>query len=132
LAIQHEINVVKANVVDFLSRETVVSKMIIAYNRRKLGLEYLRRTFAPLLQAVVERDELNLEVHPLLIYNAMVNDVETGEKSSLERDNISEDQIAQLPEVQKIVKERLAEIERLAQQVCVYLEFLNQPFIILL
>jgi Ras GTPase-activating-like protein IQGAP2/3 len=116
LAIQHEISVVK-HVGDFLSSDTVVPKMVITYNRRKQGLEYLKRTLAPLLSVVIERNDLNLELHPLQIYNAMINETEikTGEKSSLER-NVTEDQAAQNTEVQKIVKERLADLENLSQQ----------------
>jgi len=116
LAIQHEISVVK-NVSDFLSAETIVPKMVITYNRRKQGLEYLKKTLQPLLTAVVEKGELNLELHPLQIYNAMINDneIKTGEKSNLDR-NVTEDQAAQNSDVQRITRERLASLEDFCQQ----------------
>jgi len=115
LAIQHEISIVK-QVTDFLSSDTVVPKMVIAYNRRKQGLEYLKKTLAPLVQAVVDKNELNLELHPLQIYNAMINEkeIKTGEKSNLDR-NVTEEAAAQNPDVKKITDERLKELEDLCQ-----------------
>jgi len=67
LAIQHEINSVKS-LADFLSADTVVPKMVIAYNRRKQGLEYLKKTLAPLVSTVVDKSDLNLELHPLHLH----------------------------------------------------------------
>jgi len=115
LAVQHEISVVK-HLTDFLSSDTVVPKMVIAYNRRKQGLEYLKKTLAPLVQTVVDKNDLNLELHPLQIYNSMINEAEikTGEKSSLER-NVTEEVASQNPEVKKITDERLKELEGLCQ-----------------
>lgn len=116
LAIQHEINSVKS-LADFLSAETVVPKMVIAYNRRKQGLAYLKKTLAPLVQTVVDKNDLNLELHPLQIYIAMINEseIKTGEKSTLER-NVTEEQAAQNPDVKRISAERIQELEDLCQQ----------------
>jgi len=116
LAIQHEINSVKS-LADFLSADTVVPKMVIAYNRRKQGLDYLKKTLAPLVQTVVDKNDLNLELHPLQIYIAMINEseIKTGEKSTLER-NVTEEQAAQNPDVKRISAERIQELEGLCQQ----------------
>lgn len=92
--------------------------MVITYNRRKQGLEYLRTTLGPLLKSVMERSDLNLELFPVLVYHVpchsvvpfinhftflkiyqgMIGDeeVKTGEKLKVDR-NISEEQAMENP-----------------------------------
>lgn len=45
---------------DLLSAETVVLKMVLAYNKRKQGSEYLKTTLAPLIQQVVKQQGVYL------------------------------------------------------------------------
>ncbi|KAL6067246.1 Ras GTPase-activating-like protein rgaA [Balamuthia mandrillaris] len=115
LAIKNEISNIKA-LSDFLKANTVVPKMVITYNRRKLGLEYLKTTLGPLLKTVMEKADLNLELHPLLIYQNMINEMEirTGEKSSLER-NIPEEKAMANQQVKTIMKQRLTALRDICQ-----------------
>jgi len=114
LAIKHEISVIK-NVRDFLSAETVVPKMIISYNRRKQGLEYIKKMMEPTLNRTMKK-ELNLELNPLNIYQTRLNEIEieTGEKSTLER-NVPEEQAANDPDVKKILHQRLTDLQDTCQ-----------------
>lgn len=50
-----------------MKANTVVPKMVITYNRRKQGLEYLKTVLGPLLKGVMEKTDLNLELHPSLV-----------------------------------------------------------------
>jgi len=116
LAIQHEISIIK-QAGDFLAGDTVVPKMVITYNRRKLGLEYLRKTVAPLLNSVIDQTDLVFELNPLFIYNNMINDeeIKTGEKSALPR-GISEEEASANADVQKVMNERIVELQKTCQR----------------
>lgn len=100
---------------DLLSAETVVLKMVLAYNkyvlsllhlsyylhnqrRRKLGSEYLKTTLAPLIQQVVKQQDIMLDMRPTAVHQWLINqkEIRTGEKSTLDR-NLPEDKIMELP-----------------------------------
>lgn len=115
LAIKNEISKINS-LSDFLKANTVVPKMVITYNRRKQGLEYLRSTLGPLLKIVMEKTDLSLELHPTVIYQSMINEMEirTGEKSTLER-NIPEEKAMSNPEVKSIMNQRLNALQEICQ-----------------
>lgn len=115
LAIKNEISKIKS-LSDFLKANTVVPKMVITYNRRKQGLEYLRTTLGPLLKVVMEKKDLSLELNPMLIYTSMINEMEikTGEKSTLER-NLPEEKVLQNPELKSIMKSRINALQEICQ-----------------
>jgi len=114
-AIKNEISKIKS-LTDFLEANTVVPKMVVTYNRRKQGLEYLRTTLGPLLKTVMEKTDLSLELHPINIYHSMINDeeIKTGQKSTLER-NIPEEQAMANPQVKAIMKQRLNALRDICQ-----------------
>jgi len=97
-----------SNVAELLSMESVVPKMIITYNRRKQGHEYLKQIIAPILDSVTNIVDLNLELNIVQIYQAMITDIEiqTGAKSTLNRD-LPEELIAENPEVKALLKTRV-------------------------
>jgi len=66
LAIKNEIAKI-SSLADFLKANTVVPKMVITYNKRKQGLEYLKTVLGPLLKGVIERKALNLELNPIVV-----------------------------------------------------------------
>lgn len=115
LAIKNEISKI-SSLSDFLKANTVVPKMVITYNRRKQGLEYLKATLGPLLKIVMEKTDLSLDLNPQTIYQSMINEQEirTGEKSSLER-NIPEDKAMSNPEVKSIMSLRLNALQEICQ-----------------
>jgi hypothetical protein len=48
---------------DFLKADSVVPKMVITYNRRKQGLDFLKSVLAPILKSILSK-EVNLELKP--------------------------------------------------------------------
>jgi Ras GTPase-activating-like protein IQGAP2/3 len=107
LAIGQEMNAMKS-VGDLLSVDSVVPKMIIAYNHRKQGHDFLKQIIAPVLDSVTNIVELNLELNAVQVYQAMITDVEiqTGVKSEYNRD-LKEEQILEDPQVKSILKARI-------------------------
>lgn len=115
LSIEKEMSVIK-NVSDFLKADSVVPKMVIAYNRRKQGSEFLKSVLGPLLKNFITKD-LNLELKPQNIYQAMINDreIDSGQKSTLDR-NLPEEKILEIPEIQSTIESRVKELEEICQQ----------------
>lgn len=60
----------------FIQAETVVPKMVITYNRRKQGVDYLKEVLGPLVKKVMEKGALNLDLNPKLIYQKMITETE--------------------------------------------------------
>lgn len=110
-SIKNEMQVIK-DIRGFIQAETVVPKMIITYNKRKQGAEYLKEVLGPLVKKVIEKGALNLDLNPKLIYQKLITETEirTGKPSDLPR-NVSEEQAMKHPDVQKAVSEHLAELE---------------------
>eukprot|EP01113_Clastostelium_recurvatum_P027013 TRINITY_DN324_c0_g1_i3.p1 TRINITY_DN324_c0_g1~~TRINITY_DN324_c0_g1_i3.p1 ORF type:complete len:832 (+),score=362.11 TRINITY_DN324_c0_g1_i3:64-2559(+) len=107
LAISQEMSQMKS-VGDLLSVDSVVPKMIITYNRRKQGHQFLKQVIAPILDTVINQADLNLELNPVTIYHTMISDIEiqTGTKSNLNR-NMKEDEILEQPDVKRILGQRI-------------------------
>jgi len=61
---------------DFLKADSVVPKMVITYNRRKQGTEFLKTILGPIIQKFIGRKDLNLELKPMMIYQAMISEQE--------------------------------------------------------
>jgi len=114
-AIQREMNAIK-DVSDFLKADSVVPRMVVTYNRRKQGLEFLKTVLAPILKSVMTK-EFNLELKPAVIYQTMISEQEvtTGQKSTLKR-NLTEDKIMELKEIKAIVNTRVQQLQQICQQ----------------
>eukprot|EP01098_Paradermamoeba_levis_P003688 TRINITY_DN1650_c0_g1_i3.p1 TRINITY_DN1650_c0_g1~~TRINITY_DN1650_c0_g1_i3.p1 ORF type:complete len:454 (+),score=145.55 TRINITY_DN1650_c0_g1_i3:133-1494(+) len=110
-AIEVELSVIK-NVGDFLTAESVVPKMVVTYNRRKLGLDYLKKILSPILTSVIRRDDLSLELNPTIVHGQIISEIEikTGEKSNMER-NVTEDQAVKVPEVKAVLDKRIKDLQ---------------------
>lgn len=114
LAIQHEISVIK-EIGDFLQVDSVVPKMIIAYNRRKAGVQYLQDTLKSPLHQFLDKD-LDLDLNPKRIYATMRNEEEirTGQRSELER-NVTDEEALQNPRVAEIHSQRLRDLKEVCR-----------------
>lgn len=117
LSIRNEMDKIKS-LGDFLKANTVVPKMVITYNRRKQGLQFLRKVLGPHLTPLVNQEDLVLELHPGLVYQQMINEMEirTGAKSTLER-NVSEEEAMKNPEVRSILKKRTSRLRDICQSI---------------
>jgi hypothetical protein len=115
LSVQNEIAKIRS-LSEFLKADSVIPKMLVTYNRRKLGTQYLRQTIGPLLLQVMERTDLNLELNPVQVYHIMINELETrtGVKSALQRD-VAEDDAMRNPDVKAILKKRLDVLQEICQ-----------------
>jgi Ras GTPase-activating-like protein IQGAP2/3 len=91
--------------------------MVLAYNKRKQGSEYLKTTLAPLIQQVVKQQDIMLDMRPTGVHQWLINEKEirTGEKSTLDR-NLPEDKILELPEVTAVLKTRAEQLIGTAKQ----------------
>lgn len=100
---------------DFLKADSVVPKMVITYNRRKQGLDFLKTVLTPLLKEVVSKD-FNLELKPSIVYQQMINEeeIKTGEKSKLKRD-LTEEEIMEVKEVKEIINSRIKQLTTFCQ-----------------
>eukprot|EP01132_Coremiostelium_polycephalum_P009313 gene9313-11415_t len=115
LSIQKEMNNI-ATVGDFLKADTVVPKMIITYNKRKQGTDFLKAVIRVILTNVINQD-INLELKPSTVYAAIISEQEirTGEKSTLDR-NVTDDKALEIPEVNKTIKARVDQLIQICDQ----------------
>lgn len=112
-SIQNEMQVIR-DIRGFIQAETVVPKMVITYNRRKQGVDYLKEVLGPLVKKVMEKGKLNLDLNPKLIYSKMITETEirTGKPSDLPR-NVTEEQAMEHEEVRNAVQQHLTELEEI-------------------
>lgn len=117
LAIEKEISVVKS-VGDFIGgkSETVVPKMVVIYNKRKQGIDYLKTILKPLLEEFILNTDI-IELNPLTVYQAMANEhaLKTGNRSEIDP-NMTAAQAAERPEIQQIISKRLILVEESCQK----------------
>lgn len=65
LAIQREMSATK-DVAGFLQADSVVPKMVMSYNTRKQGTEFLRTLVSPIIK-LVNNNDINLEIKPSIV-----------------------------------------------------------------
>lgn len=69
---------------NLLRANTPVSRMMTTYTRRGPGQQYLKLVLSDKINALIEHEELNLEINPLKVYEHMVDDMtlQTGREPS--------------------------------------------------
>ncbi|PRP86194.1 Ras GTPase-activating protein [Planoprotostelium fungivorum] len=104
------------DVAGFLEANTVTAKMIVTYNRRSLGQEYLVKILAPVMQRFIQMKDLDLETSPSRAYNTLITEEEmqTGQKSKRVRVNSDEEALA-IPEVKELMENRLKTLRETAE-----------------
>jgi len=114
-ATQNEMTSFK-DVAGFLEANTVTAKMIVTYNRRALGQEYLVKVLAPVMQKFVQSKDLDLETSPLRVFNTLVTEEEmqTGQKSKRTKVNSDEEALA-IPEVKELIDARVQTLRETAE-----------------
>jgi len=87
--------------------ESSVPRMVLAYNNRKLGREYLVKAFSEVVLKTLENEAVSFEVNPLRIYSQLISEyeVKTGQKSEKKK-GVSAEEAAKDPDVMKIIDER--------------------------
>lgn len=113
-AIEYEMSHVK-KVDDFIQSDSVVPKMIMTYNKRKQGVEYIKNHFTTLIVKDVIPKEYNFDMNPLSIYQKMVNDTDIkGKKNKMKR-VVSQEEASTDPNVKKIIDQRAKELQEVCQ-----------------
>eukprot|EP01097_Dermamoeba_algensis_P011632 TRINITY_DN906_c0_g1_i1.p1 TRINITY_DN906_c0_g1~~TRINITY_DN906_c0_g1_i1.p1 ORF type:complete len:553 (+),score=155.09 TRINITY_DN906_c0_g1_i1:898-2556(+) len=91
--------------------------MVVTYNRRKPGIEYLKKVLSPIMKQIIGKaDELNFELNPVTIHSQMINEMEirTGEKSTIDK-NITEEQALGNSEVKVILDKRVKDLQDICE-----------------
>lgn len=116
-AIEYEFSHIK-KVEDFIQTDSVVPKMILTYNKRKQGIEYIKNNFTNLILKEVAQKDLNFELSPTNVYNKLLNDQEVkskdGKKSKMKK-MVSNEEAANHPEVKNIISQRLKQLQQICQ-----------------
>lgn len=114
-AIQLELKNAKS-IGDITKAESVLPKILVSYNKRKLGTEYIQGAFPTAIKTAASPDVPALELNPVVAYQAMISDIEvkTGQKSTMDR-SLPEDKIMELPEVKALLASRVQQLTTLCQ-----------------
>lgn len=94
-----------------LRANTPVSRMMTTYTRRGPGQTYLRSCLSESLNRVLEQKDLNLEINPLKVYDELMDN---NEDLFTSRPHITPDDAFKNPQVQQLIKPRLVELDKLA------------------
>eukprot|EP00004_Rigifila_ramosa_P020323 TRINITY_DN5269_c0_g1_i2.p1 TRINITY_DN5269_c0_g1~~TRINITY_DN5269_c0_g1_i2.p1 ORF type:complete len:876 (-),score=293.91 TRINITY_DN5269_c0_g1_i2:77-2704(-) len=96
---------------------TALTRMMTTYTRRGPGQAFLKSTLSPLLGWVCKQSELNLEINPMKMYEALINEEEsrTGQPSALPR-SVTTEVAAEHPGVIALVPERTQQLLDLSQR----------------
>ncbi|KXL47780.1 hypothetical protein M433DRAFT_60367 [Acidomyces richmondensis BFW] len=92
-----------------LRANTPVSRMMTTYTRRGPGQSYLKSVLADRINSLIEIKDLDLEINPLKVYEAMIEKIEAGGEPlppGLEK-GITAEQAAANDSVQRIIGPRI-------------------------
>eukprot|EP01105_Mastigella_eilhardi_P013139 TRINITY_DN298_c0_g2_i2.p1 TRINITY_DN298_c0_g2~~TRINITY_DN298_c0_g2_i2.p1 ORF type:complete len:865 (-),score=322.37 TRINITY_DN298_c0_g2_i2:77-2671(-) len=108
-------------IMDFV-KQTFLPDMVLTYNKRKQGQDYLAATLTPVMKQflAMKPADQQFELNPKMINDALLTEeeIETGVKST--KRNLSEAECAEQPEVIKETERRIKNL----QAICVL--FFNQ------
>ncbi|KAH3767841.1 Ras GTPase-activating protein [Pelomyxa schiedti] len=85
--------------------------MVITYNKRKQGVEYLQATLGPVMKQFLA-EKLTLDPNARTIHERMVKEIEITQGRKVERRNLTDDECAALPEIKAEVAQRLENLKR--------------------
>mmetsp|Transcript_40504 Transcript_40504/g.101927 ORF Transcript_40504/g.101927 Transcript_40504/m.101927 type:complete len:781 (-) Transcript_40504:174-2516(-) len=102
-------------IANLLRANTALTRMMTTYTRRGPGQLYLKATLTEILGNITSQPDLVLEINPLKVYEAMINEMEstTGKVCNLKRKITAEEAAAQ-PEVQSIIVPRIKKLGSIA------------------
>ncbi|KAH3762881.1 Ras GTPase-activating protein [Pelomyxa schiedti] len=85
--------------------------MVITYNKRKQGVEYLQATLGPVMKQFLA-EKLTLDPNARTIHDRYVKETEVNEGRKVEKRNLTDDECAALPEIKEEVSRRLEHLKR--------------------
>jgi len=103
---------------DLLQTDSVVPKMVLSYNKRKQGVEYIKTTFTSFVKEVMMKD-YQFELAPLTIYRKLQNDsdVKDGKKKGSAKQELTAQEAAADPQVKAKIQQRAKELEEVCKSV---------------
>ena len=116
-SMEHEISTLK-EVTDLIQSDTVVPKMVLTYNKRKQGVEYIKNTLTSFVKDVMVKD-YQFELSPLAIYRKLQNDsdIKDGKKKGAVKQDVTSAEAAADPKVKAIIETRAKELEGVCKSV---------------
>lgn len=116
-SMEHEISTLK-EIADLIQSDTVVPKMVLTYNKRKQGVEYIKNTLTSFVKDVMVKD-YQFELSPLAIYRKLQNDsdIKDGKKKGAAKQDLTSAEAAADPQVKQIVEARAKELEGVCKSV---------------
>lgn len=99
-----------------LRQNTPVSRMMTTYTRRGPGQSYLKEVLSAEINALIEMDDMDLEINPLKVYETMIKQIEES-TGTLPEDlprSVTAEFAAEHPQVQAIIEPRLETLSDLA------------------
>lgn len=102
---------------NLLRQNTPVSRMMTTYTRRGPGQSYLKEVLSEKINALIELDDMDLEINPLKVYENMVKEIEES-SGTLPDDlprSVTAEFAAEHEQVQAIIEPRLKTLSDLAE-----------------
>jgi Ras GTPase-activating-like protein IQGAP2/3 len=102
---------------NLLRANSALTRMMTTYTRRGPGQQYLKKTLTAVLTEITSQSDLILEVNPLKVYEAMINQEEarSGQLSTLNRKPTAEEAAANAS-VQAIIAPRIKQLTEIADR----------------
>ena len=100
-----------------LRQNTPVSRMMTTYTRRGPGQSYLKEVLAEKINALIELEDVDLEINPLKVYESMVKQIEedTGSLPPSLPKAVTAEEAAANQQVQAIIEPRLKMLTDIAE-----------------
>jgi len=113
IAIEQEIKSAKS-VADFVKEQSILAKMVLTYNKRKQGKDFIRTMLGPVISEFLRKDD-NLELNARKIHQKLIQDQEVNSGVKSTQWMLTDDDIANLPDVLNIIQQRTKQLENACQ-----------------
>ena len=102
---------------NLLRQNTPVSRMMTTYTRRGPGQSYLKEVLSEKINALIELQDVDLEINPLKVYESMVKQIEedTGSLPDYLPRSVTAEDAAENEQVQAIIAPRLQMLTDIAE-----------------
>jgi len=113
IAIEQEIKNAKS-IADFVKEQSILAKMVLTYNKRKQGKDFIRQMLGPVISEFLRKEE-NLELNARKIHQKLIQDQEVNSGVKSTQRLLTDDDIANLPDVRNIIEQRTKQLQNACQ-----------------
>ncbi|XP_078657748.1 ras GTPase-activating-like protein IQGAP1 isoform X6 [Branchiostoma floridae x Branchiostoma belcheri] len=116
-ALQEEINNKVDKMMEIVTGNPMVIKMVVTFNRGTRGQSSLREIIQPLVLTIIKDKEMRINSNPIEVYKIWVNTMEskTGETSKLPYD-VTTEQALQHPEVRERLEASISQLRNVTDK----------------